>query len=121
MDWSWFQKHYGAAVNRLKVRSALNPALWMVGVISVPSLGASTLLNGAAQFIVLTTAVIPVIVACFMLVWFTLTDPNKLRSESHEQVMAVMNMVEHKGGAITLAPQDVSNIDVITVKGDGVE
>ncbi len=116
----WVKMNYGSAVNRLKVRSAVNPCLWAIGTVTPLAIVASSWLHGVGQAAVIVLAFLPVIVGCIMLLWFLVKDPNKLRSETHEQVMELVNLIEHKGGTIVLPNtiEDTSNTHALTVKVD---
>ena len=104
----WAKASLGSAVRRLKVRSALNPCLWMVGAVTPTSIVCSVWLHGFAQLFVISLGLIPVVVCCFMLIWFSIKDPIKLRSERHEEWMELVNLVEQKGGTI-LRSNDVED------------
>lgn len=73
-----------AAGGSLKVRSALNPLLWLCAIVSVPSMTVAGFTSSPAAWWLIFGAVAPVAVAllCYMILMFR--DPDKLQSEEYQ-------------------------------------
>lgn len=80
---------------RLRVRSALNPILWLCGIVSIPTLAA-----GAFHPIPAWVAVVgcsPVAVALFGFVFLLFVDRDKLQSEDFQLKKRTMELAQQKG------------------------
>ena len=76
--------HTGAAGRRLRVRSALNPILWLWSTVSVPLLLAAVFADAAPTWLLIVFAIIagaPVCTAVVAFVYFARTAPSRLQSE----------------------------------------
>lgn len=92
------------AGGRLRVRSALNPALWLCAIIAGPSmlvLGLST--NPPTWLGWLVGA--PVTVACIGYLYLLCFDRDKLQSEDYQIRKKTLELIEQKGmsGPMTVA------------------
>ena len=80
---------------RLRVRSALNPILWLCGLISIPTLAA-----GAFHPIPTWVAIIgcsPVAAALFGFLYLLFFDRDKLQSEDFQLKKRTMELAQQKG------------------------
>jgi hypothetical protein len=94
---------------RLRVRSALNPILWLCGLISIPTLAA-----GAFHPIPPWVAVIgcsPVVAALFGFLFLLLFDRDKLQSEDFQLKKRTMELAQQKG---EFSPNTIEHLDDIT-------
>lgn len=90
------------AGGRLRVRSALNPGLWLCAIISVPCLALAVYVaDEVPAWLLVLLAVIataPIFVTVAGFVYFMLTDPDKLQSEEYQIKARVLEYIEEKGG-----------------------
>lgn len=84
------------AGGRLTVRSALNPILWLCGIITVPALIAFSLMSQPPHWIV-WLAFAPVIAAIFGFLFLLLFDRDKLQSENYQIRKMELELIEEKG------------------------
>lgn len=102
------------ASGKLKVGSALDAVLWFA-LIAIPTglwKAESEIL--AVRIVCITIAVLPVLIFAIGFFYFMLKSPEKLRSEQYELRKMALEIVEHKGGQISIAETSVeaiSNID----------
>ena len=96
------------AGGRLTVRSALNPILWLCGIITIPSLICFGLMNQPPGWLV-WLAFAPVIAAIFGFLFLLLFDRDKLQSENYQIRKMQLEMIEEKG----LPPIEATAIEVI--------
>jgi hypothetical protein len=99
-----------SSIERVSVKNALNPVLWVCGLISVP---AAITLGFApnSSWVHVTLALAPVGVALFSFLFFMFRDPDRLQSESFQLRKQALELIEEKG---TLAIIDASSIEVIS-------
>ena len=102
---------------RLRVRSALNPILWLCFFALVPMMTAATLLSPPYWLIVVGCA--PSAVALFSYLFLLFFDRDKLQSEDFQIKKQSLEMVQQKGGP-RLTEADL--VEVISrpdrIKGD---
>lgn len=96
----------------IRVRSAVNPLLWLVALVTpssfltayyfreIPSLSALFVFIGS----------LPVMAALVAYFYFMIKDPKKLQSEDFQLRAQMLEILEKKGGEITIAP---ANLDLI--------
>ncbi|HEU0081041.1 MAG TPA: hypothetical protein VFQ72_03385 [Candidatus Paceibacterota bacterium] len=73
------------AINKVSVKSAVNAALWLCGLISVPSFGAAIFcIELWLKIVFLAIGLIPVILSIVAYLYFMLTKPEYLRSEEFQ-------------------------------------
>jgi hypothetical protein len=69
------------AIARISVKCVLNPCLWFMGVVTLPSLCVAAWSDGVVQIVCLAVAWIPIAVFAAGFCYFAITDPDRLRSE----------------------------------------
>ena len=84
------------AIGRINVRSALNPILWLCGLVTVPGLVLASLLPETPNWLV-AIIVAPVAVAIVGFVYLLFTDPDRLQSESYQLRKQALELIEEKG------------------------
>jgi len=93
------------AGGRLKVKSALNPILWLCAIVSVPTIISLNFATDKPVWLV-AVAVSPVFVAIggfiFLLIW----DRDKLQSEDYQIRKRSLELIEQKG--------DINAIDAMS-------
>lgn len=86
MDWG----------GRLRVRSALNPALWLCAIVTSPIVMVALFSNNVPIWIILI-ACAPVALAVIGFIYFLLRDPDKLQSEDYQLRKRSLELIEEKG------------------------
>lgn len=89
------------AGGRLTVKSALNPILWLCGIITIPTLAAGTFYPHLATWIV-AVGCAPVIVALFGFLFLLFFDRDKLQSEDYQIKKRTIELAQQKGDAYPL-------------------
>jgi hypothetical protein len=100
------------AISRLRVKSALNPLLWMSAVMGVISFGAACWLRSdrGAMFVLIGIGAIPVLVTCGVSIYFAAVKPEKLQSEDYQLRQQAMLLVKEKGGRLKVDPVSLERI-----------
>ena len=104
---------------RLRVKSALNPVLWLCAVVTVPVIGFATFAKGPTWLVVclVVLAFLPMALVGIGFVVLLLRDPDKLQSEEYQIRKQTLEMIGEKG-------QEASLVDLeeaarrLTNKGD---
>jgi hypothetical protein len=98
---------------RLRVRSAVNPMLWMSAVVGLPCLGMgvwarndSWLLSG----ILVALGSAPIIVTLFAYVYLLFRDPAKLQSEDYQIRHEALQFIREKGNPVAINPTSLEAI-----------
>lgn len=84
------------AGGRLTVRSALNPILWLSGIITIPTLIAGTFYPDISNWIV-AIGCSPVVVALFGFIFLLFFDRDKLQSEDYQLKKRTIELTQQKG------------------------
>jgi hypothetical protein len=98
-----------ASASGLTVRSALNPALWMCGIVSVPSACIAALVPEPRWWLI-ALAVTPVAMTTIGFLYLLLFDRDRLQSENYQIRKQTLELIEQKGD---LAPIEATTIEVI--------
>jgi hypothetical protein len=91
---------------KLTVRSALNPILWLCGIITIPSLVCYSFLPNPPSWLI-WLAFSPVVAAIVGFMYLLLADPDKLQSENFQLRKMELEMIEEKGSPPILLPESV--------------
>lgn len=89
------------AGSRLRVRSALNPILWLCAIISVPSIVAAAFSGPSPLWLILLAAA-PIAAAIFGFLFLLVVDRDKLQSEEYQIQKRSLEIIEQKGDAAPL-------------------
>ena len=81
---------------RLRVQSALNPALWLCGIISTPALLTLAVAESPPDWLA-WLIVSPVVLAMFGFLFLLFYDRDKLQSEDYQLKKKSLELIEHKG------------------------
>ncbi|PYV09013.1 MAG: hypothetical protein DMG23_12130 [Acidobacteria bacterium] len=103
------------AGGRLTVRSALNPILWLCGIITLPALALMPFV-GPARTLFAWLAAAPVAVAIFGFLFLLFFDRDKLQSEDYQIRKRSLELIEQKGEKAIPA----ADVEVIADPGDRV-
>lgn len=94
---------------RLRVRSALNPILWLCGLVTMPCINGMAWtgqFNGWLAF----TAAAPLICAMFGFLFLLFNDRDKLQSEEYQIRKQAIELIEQKGD---MMPHVMAVVDVV--------
>lgn len=101
-----------SAVSQLRVRSALNPMLWLCGIISIPSAMLAIFAGGAEPVttILMCLAVAPVAATIVGFLYFAVFKPEKLQSEEYQIRRQTLELIKEKGSNIAISPASLEAI-----------
>lgn len=99
-----------SSIESVAVKNAMNPALWICGLISAPAT-ISLAFSPNPSWVHIVLALGPVAVALGGFVYFMLREPDRLQSESFQLRKQALELIEEKG---SFAPIDASTIEVIS-------
>ncbi len=105
---------------RLMVKSALNPILWLCGIITIPTLIAGGLHPQLPTWII-AIGCSPVVVALFGFLFLLFFDRDKLQSEEYQIQKRTIELAQQKGDPYPLEiNQDaiISNPDLKLIADD---
>ena len=107
----WIERSSTAA-GRLRVRSALNPILWLCAIGTPICVSAAFLLRSDTYLSMMfaIVGIIPIIVACLGFIYFAIVKPEQLRSEEYQIKHDALLLIKEKGSAFDVSP---SSIDAI--------
>lgn len=99
------------AASRLVVKSALNPLLWLCGIISLPCVVALPFIEDSTIRVIVTwLGALPVGTTCVIAVYFAIANPEKLQSEDYQLRHEALGLIQEKSGR---APFDMSAVHAI--------
>ena len=100
------------AASRLRVRSALNPMLWLSGIISPVAFLFGYLFRGVEPictiFVCIGAAPIAATIGGFF--YFMIVAPEKLQSEEFQLRQQSLEIIKQKGSSIELSPSSLEAI-----------
>ena len=104
---------------RLTVKSALNPILWLCGIITIPTLVAGAV-HPLLPIWVIAIGCSPVVVALFGFLFLLFFDRDKLQSEEFQIRKRTIEMAQQKGDLMPweINPNAIiSNPDLPSISG----
>ncbi len=84
------------AGGRLRVKSALNPILWLCGIVSVPTIVSVSFAAEKPSWLIAVAAA-PVFVAVGGFIFLLIFDRDKLQSEDYQIRKRSLELIEQKG------------------------
>ena len=101
-----------SAARRLRVRSALNPMLWLTGIATPLCLGAAFAFGEVPiiQWVLVAVGLLPVVTTCLGFAYFAITKPDKLQSEDYQLRHESLQLLQTKSGHTAIDPTAVSAI-----------
>lgn len=98
------------ALAKLRVRSALNPCLWLCAI-TLP-FGFALAMFGPRDLYLLASLLVlgPIGVFALAFTYLVIKDPDKLRSEDYELRKMALGLIEEKGGSLPLTEVSVEVI-----------
>lgn len=100
----------GSAAFQLNVKSALNPILWALGIITVPSIIVSLFATGGAQVALIILAFVPAVTFVISYLLLLFRDPDKLQSEHYQIQKKTLDLIEQKGEGFQIKPISIEAI-----------
>lgn len=98
---------------KLRVRSALNPILWLCFVISMPGILLLAVVDSFPTWAVVAIS-LPILVACTGYIILLLKDPDKLQSEEYQINKQLLELALEKGASapeLLIAEKHLPNPD----------
>ena len=106
------------AAHQLRIRSALNPMLWLCGIVSLPCFVFSIVLLAflptkleKLAIILVLVGIAPIAVAIIGFFYFMIFAPHRLQSEEYQIRHEALELIKEKGSPIEISP---SSLDAIT-------
>lgn len=101
-----------SAAGQLRVRSALNPMLWMCAIVSLPAFGMAYFFR---EFESLSTTLIwvggmPVAATILGFFYFMLFAPHRLQSEDFQLRHETLQIIRSKGSNVEILPSSLEAI-----------
>lgn len=85
------------AGGRLRVKSALNPMLWLCAIVTIPGLIYMGLANKDVPLLIQLTIVSPVFLSLLGFLFLLFFDRDKLQSEDYQIRKRTLELVQEKG------------------------
>ena len=98
------------AGGKLKVRSALNPVLWMCGIITIPCVYIITKSNSPPPAWLITITVLPVAIAALGFLFLLFFDRDKLQSEDFQIRKKSLEIIQEKGDSVPIVATSIDAI-----------
>lgn len=101
-----------SVVHRVRVRSALNPTLWLSAIVTPVCFIAGWFFRGSgwlAEFLV-SLGALPVLTAVGSFVYFAARDPDRLQSEDFQLRQRTLRIVEEQQDRISISAEAVGNL-----------
>ena len=100
------------AAQRLQVRSALNPLLWLSVSVGIICLSFAYVFRDYVflRNLLAVFGCLPGGVSCLIGVYFAMKHPEKLQSEDYQIKQQTLHVIEQKAGSIKLAPAALESI-----------
>ena len=94
---------------KLRVRSALNPILWLCALVTLPAIICLSFSEKQPVWLI-CLGIAPVIVALFGFVFLLFSDRDKLQSEDYQIRKQSLELIEQKGDLRPVAFQSIELI-----------
>jgi hypothetical protein len=98
------------AGGRLRVKSALNPILWLCGIITVPCVAVLSYLEPPTPIWLVILAFIPVCCAAIGFLFLLIWDRDKLQSEDYQIRKKSLELIQQKGDALPVVSSSIEAI-----------
>lgn len=101
-----------SAAEKLRVRSALNPALWLCAIATPTCLSFAYVFRDIPDVRgwLLAGGLFPIMVACLCFVGFAIFRPDKLQSEEYQIRHESLQLIQQKSGRITISTASIEAI-----------
>ncbi len=98
------------AGSRLRVKSALNPILWLCGIITIPCVSAIAYINPPPPVWLVILAFIPVVSAAMGFLFLLVVDRDKLQSEDYQIRKQSLELIQEKGESLPISSTSIQAI-----------
>jgi hypothetical protein len=95
---------------RLRVRSALNPLLWLCAIVSLGCFGFAICFSGVLRVLLVATGITPIVFTCLVGGYFAIKNPEKLQSEDYQLRKQALELIQQKG---TRFDVEATSVDAI--------
>jgi hypothetical protein len=104
-----FSHKITSALQTLRVRSAVNPLLWLCALISFPifSIG---IVKGTLSWYLVITALLPIFAVLYAYFYFMRSNPDYLRSEEFQIQKKTLELIGEKGQEFPVTSSDLVEI-----------
>ena len=99
---------------KLRVKSALNPILWLCGIVVIPSIWMASRQDSGVPVWLIVLIFLPVSVAVLGFLVLLFVDRDKLQSEDYQIRKQSLELIQEKGDPV---PVRATSIDAITNPG----
>ena len=103
-----------SAASNLRVRSALNPMLWMCAIVSIPCYVISYFAYASGLehlgMVLVYIGSVPVIGTVLGFMYLMVVSPEKLQSEEYQLRHETIELIKQKGSAVELSPSSLEAI-----------
>jgi len=108
----WLARGVSRAARKLRVRSALNPMLWLSAIALPICIGAAYAFRAdvPVMWVLLIAGLFPIGTTCVGFVYFAITQPERLQSEDYQLRHETLQMIQQKVGSLELDPTSLAAI-----------
>lgn len=101
-----------SAAQQLRVRSALNPMLWLTGIGSPICFATAYAFRDAQtmSWVLVFIGMVPIVVTCLGFAYFAITKPEKLQSEEYQLRHETLQIIQQKTGQLIVDPTSLTAI-----------
>jgi hypothetical protein len=102
-----------SAATHLRVKSALNPMLWMCAIVTLPCFILAYFARGIEPLATLVGCIgaLPVVATVVGFLYFMIKAPEKLQSEDYQLRHETIELIKQKGTNVEISP---SSLEAIT-------
>jgi hypothetical protein len=110
--WNKINHFAQSAAHRIRVRSALNPILWLCAIATPMCFFAAYQFRSTETICVflIVGALTPILVACLCFIGFAIFKPEKLQSEDYQIRHETLQIIQQKSGHLALDPTSLEAI-----------
>jgi hypothetical protein len=100
------------AAASLRVKSALNPMLWLCGMVSLPSFTLAYFVRdyGTLSTVLIVVGSLPVAANIVGFFYFMIRSPERLQSEEYQIRQATLDLIKSKGSPFEILPSSLEAI-----------
>jgi hypothetical protein len=101
-----------SAAGKLRVKSALNPMLWLCAIVSLPCFILAYLFAGIEPLasVLVYVGAGPVVATIIGFLYFMMFAPEKLQSEEYQIRHETLELIKQKGSAVEISPSSLEAI-----------
>ena len=110
--WEKFVANAQSAASSLRVNSALNPMLWLCGIVTLPCFVLAYFFRGIEPLDSLLVYVgsAPIAATILGFFYFMVKDPTKLQSEEYQIRHEALEVIKQKGSSVEITPSSLEAI-----------